>query len=71
MTDKILHNWQKKSAEHQKQYKRFLKRADKNAVLKRLPELHEEAFCQHTFFPGFTFFSITQKIQYAFMEDQR
>jgi Fe-S-cluster containining protein len=44
MTDKILHNWQKKSAEHQKQYKRFLKRADKNAVLKRLPELHEEAF---------------------------
>ena len=44
MTDKILHNWQKRSPEHQKQYKQFLKRADKNAVLKQLPKLHEEAF---------------------------
>jgi Fe-S-cluster containining protein len=39
-----VYNWQKKSAEHQKQYKQLLKRADKNAVLKRLPALHEEAF---------------------------
>ena len=37
-------NWQKKSAEHQKQYQNLLKRADKNKVLKKLPELHEEAF---------------------------
>ena len=40
----MLHNWQKKSAEHQKQYKQFLQRADKNKVLKQLPDLHEEAF---------------------------
>jgi len=37
-------NWQKKSAEHQKQYQNLLKRADKNKVLKKLPDLHEEAF---------------------------
>lgn len=44
MPDDILHNWKKKSAEHQKQYKQFLQRADKNKVLKQLPGLHEEAF---------------------------
>ncbi len=44
MTNNLLHNWQKKSAEQQKQYKQFLKRADKNVVLKQLPQLHEEAF---------------------------
>ncbi len=44
MPDKILDNWEKKSASHSKQYKRFLKRADKNDVLKRLPQMHEEAF---------------------------
>lgn len=37
-------NWQKKSAEHQKQYSNLLKRADKNKVLKKLPGLHDEAF---------------------------
>ena len=37
-------NWQKKSAEHQKQYSNLLKRADKNKVLKKLPDLHEDAF---------------------------
>lgn len=37
-------NWQKKSAEHQKQYKQLLKRADKNKTLQQLPALHEEAF---------------------------
>jgi Fe-S-cluster containining protein len=37
-------NWQKRSAEHQKQYQNLLKRADKNKVLKKLPDLHEEAF---------------------------
>jgi Fe-S-cluster containining protein len=36
--------WPKKSAEHQKQYSNLLKRADKNKVLKKLPDLHEEAF---------------------------
>jgi Fe-S-cluster containining protein len=44
MTDNLLHNWQKKSADHQKQYKNFLQKADKNKVLKQLPDLHEEAF---------------------------
>ena len=40
----ILKNWEKKSADHQKQYKQFLQRVDKNHVLERLPDLHEEAF---------------------------
>ncbi len=40
----ILHNWEKKSAGRQKQYKQFLEKADKKKVLKRLPGLHEEAF---------------------------
>ena len=44
MAEDILHNWQKKSEEHQKVYKQFLNRADKNAVLRQLPALHEEAF---------------------------
>jgi uncharacterized protein len=44
MNSELLNNWEKKSAEHQKQYKNFLKRADKNKVLKQLPVLHEEAF---------------------------
>lgn len=44
MPENILTNWQKKSAEHQKRYKQFLQRADKNKVLKKLPDLHEEAF---------------------------
>src|SRR3954467_4161654 len=40
----ILHNWQKKTAERRKLYQKFLYRADKNAVLRELPRLHEEAF---------------------------
>jgi hypothetical protein len=39
-----LHNWQKKSKEKQKGFRSFLSRANKNAVLKQLPQLHEEAF---------------------------
>lgn len=39
-----MKNWEKKSADNQKKYKQFLHRADKNRVLKVLPELHEEAF---------------------------
>ena len=37
-------NWAKKSFEKQKEYKRFLQRAEKNKVLKKLPGLTEEAF---------------------------
>ncbi len=44
MEKDILYGWEKKSADHQKQYKQFLHRVDKNKVLKQLPELHEEAF---------------------------
>jgi uncharacterized protein len=44
MSVELLHNWEKKSADRQKQYKQFLQRADKNKVLKQLPMLHEEAF---------------------------
>ena len=39
-----MHNWEKKSGERQKIYKQFLQKADKNEVLKQLPDLHEEAF---------------------------
>ena len=44
MTEINLGNWQKASAEHQKLYKNFLQRANKNDVLKKLPDLDEEAF---------------------------
>ncbi len=44
----LLHNWERKSALRQKEYKRFLQKAERpaerNKVLDRLPELHEEAF---------------------------
>lgn len=40
----FFRNWQKRSSERTKLYKQFLQRADKNAVLKKLPNLHEEAF---------------------------
>lgn len=44
MADDFFENWEKKSADNQKKYKQFLKRADKNQVLKQLPSLTEEAF---------------------------
>ncbi|HWJ30680.1 MAG TPA: YkgJ family cysteine cluster protein [Flavisolibacter sp.] len=44
MSKDILHNWEKKSREKQKVYKNYLQRANKNDVLKKLPQLHEEAF---------------------------
>ncbi len=46
MNDPILKNWQKKSGDRIKLYKNYLHRADKNTVLKQLPDLHEEAFSQ-------------------------
>ena len=42
----MQHNWQKKAIESQKQYKQLLQRADKNKLLKQLPQLHEEAFAK-------------------------
>ena len=44
MDKNILHNWEKKSADRQKLYRRFLQKADKNKTLEQLPGLHEEAF---------------------------
>lgn len=44
MSEDILQNWEKKTGLHQKDYKRLLQKADKNSVLKQLPDLHEEAF---------------------------
>ncbi|HMO63058.1 MAG TPA: YkgJ family cysteine cluster protein [Ferruginibacter sp.] len=44
MAETLLNNWEKKSADHQKRYSNYLQRANKNAVLKALPQLHEEAF---------------------------
>ena len=44
MVTDILHNWSKKSAERQKQFRQVLERADQKKLLKILPALHEEAF---------------------------
>lgn len=46
MKEDLMDNWEKKSSENQKIYKRFLQRPDKNKVLKALPHLHEEAFAK-------------------------
>ncbi|HVY76784.1 MAG TPA: YkgJ family cysteine cluster protein [Puia sp.] len=41
-----LENFERVSSDHQKKYREFLARADKNKVLKQLPDLHEAAFRQ-------------------------
>ena len=46
MEKDILKNWEKKTGERQKLYKQYLQRADKNTVLKQLPDHHEEAFAK-------------------------
>jgi Fe-S-cluster containining protein len=43
MSQNLPANWQKKSGERLKLYRQFLDRADKNKVLKVLPEAHEVA----------------------------
>jgi uncharacterized protein len=40
----LMQNWEKKSKEHQKEYKRYLNRAGKNHVLDNQQQFHEEAF---------------------------
>ena len=37
-------HWKKKAAERQKTYKQFLEKADRNKVLKALPDLDEKAY---------------------------
>ena len=44
MSGDLLQNWEKKSRDRQKLFKVFLARANKNQVLKHLPELDKEAF---------------------------
>lgn len=44
MKTDLLHNWEKKSKERKKEFQGLLKKADKNNVLRQLPELHEDAF---------------------------
>ena len=46
MSNSALINWEIKSKERAKVYKGFLEKANKNAVLKELPDLHETAFEQ-------------------------
>jgi Fe-S-cluster containining protein len=44
MSSDLLKNWQKKSGERQKIYKQYLQRANKNTVLKQIPEFNDQAF---------------------------
>lgn len=44
MSDSLLINWEKRSADKQKAYRDYLKRVDKKKALKKLPALHDEAF---------------------------
>lgn len=44
MSDINLEQYSKTAQEHAKAYRDFLKRAPKNKVLSRLPDLHREAF---------------------------
>jgi Fe-S-cluster containining protein len=44
MSADLLKNWEKKSGDRQKVYQRYLNRAEKNKVLRQLPDLHNEAF---------------------------
>ena len=43
MSKDLLHNWQKKSTERHKIYKKMLAKVNKNQALKLLPDFHEEA----------------------------
>ncbi len=40
----MIEDWEKRSKEQQKAYKRLLEKGNKNKILKALPVLHEEAF---------------------------
>ena len=46
MPEKLLQNWEKKSAERQKLYRNYLNRVSKNEVLRKQAEIHEEAFAK-------------------------
>jgi uncharacterized protein len=42
--DAEFKNWQQKTKDNKKKYEQYLKRANKNNLLKQLPDLHETAF---------------------------
>lgn len=42
----MLQNWEQQAKDHQKAYKRLLEKGNRNSMLRRLPQLHEEAFSQ-------------------------
>lgn len=44
MHSERLDDWEKRSAENAGAYARFLRRNDRRAAIRRLPDLHEEAF---------------------------
>ena len=44
MSEVKLDNWEKRSAEHEKQNKQLLNRVDKKTFLQHLPDFHDEAF---------------------------
>lgn len=44
MSEPKWNDYEKIAQEHIKEYRNFLKRVDKNKVLKQLPALHEQAF---------------------------
>jgi uncharacterized protein len=79
MKEDLLKNWEKKSGEREKEYKKFLNRANKNRVLKQLPDLNEEAFakidclqcgnCCKSFSPRFTPPDIKRISKYLGMKD--
>lgn len=79
MEEELLENWEKKSADHQKLYKQYLHRADKNKVHRALPDLHEEAFekidclqcgnCCKTYSPRFKKPDIKRIAKYLKMKD--
>ena len=39
-----LHDWEQKSKDNQKAFKYYLQKTNKNVILKKLPDLHDEAF---------------------------
>ncbi len=79
MDNDLLKNWQKKSGDRQKLYTKFLHRADKNATLRALPDLHEEAFskidclecaaCCKNFSPRFKTTDIKRVAKHLKMKD--
>lgn len=46
MAKDLISNWQQRAIENQKQYKRLLKTADKQKLLRQLPAIHEKVIAE-------------------------